>query len=291
MQQIILNILISSSLYLLVALSFSLIYYTTKFFNIALAALIVFGSYFVYLFSVQLNFPFLFAVILSVLIVIILGILNELLVFYHLRKKSVSSLKYFIASLGLYVILQNCVSLYFGDDSKVINNTEVLVGNKIFSVYITNIQLLTLFISSVLFISINLVLQKTKIGKSIRAVESNVNLCKIYGINEERIILISVCLSSFLAAIVGILSAFDTNMSPTFGFNLLLYGLVVIIIGGIGSTKGLISGSLLISSVQHFSAYYIDSKWMDLVTYIILISFLILKPLGFSGKRLRKVEI
>jgi branched-chain amino acid transport system permease protein len=63
------------------------------------------------------------------------------------------------------------------------------------------------------------------------------------------------------------------------------------IIGGVGSTRGLVAGALLVATAQHLAAYYIDTKWMDAVTYIILILFLIWKPLGFSGVRLRKVEI
>jgi branched-chain amino acid transport system permease protein len=134
-------------------------------------------------------------------------------------------------------------------------------------------------------------LQFTPVGKSIRAVSSNPQLCNIYGINSNRIILIAFGIGSALAAVAGILSAMDTNMTPTFGFNLLLYGLVAMIIGGVGSTRGLVAGALLVATAQHLAAYYIDTKWMDAVTYIILILFLIWKPLGFSGVRLRKVEI
>jgi branched-subunit amino acid ABC-type transport system permease component len=63
------------------------------------------------------------------------------------------------------------------------------------------------------------------------------------------------------------------------------------IIGGVGSTKGLIGGALLVATSQHLAAYYIDTKWMDAITYIILILFLLWRPLGFSGKRLKKVEV
>jgi branched-chain amino acid transport system permease protein len=83
----------------------------------------------------------------------------------------------------------------------------------------------------------------------------------------------------------------DTNLTPTFGFSLLLYGVVAMIVGGLGSTRGLMAGALLVATAQHLAAYYIDTKWMNGVTYIILILFLIWRPLGFSGVRLRKVEI
>jgi branched-subunit amino acid ABC-type transport system permease component len=94
-----------------------------------------------------------------------------------------------------------------------------------------------------------------------------------------------------MAGIAGILIAFDTDMTPTMGFSWLLYGVVAMIIGGVGSTWGLLGGALLLATAQHLAAYYIGSQWMDAVAYIILILFLIWKPLGFSGKRLKKVEI
>ena len=167
----------------------------------------------------------------------------------------------------------------------------VTVGNEVFGAYITNIQIITIFVAAVLFIAVNLFLQITSVGKSIRAVSSNPELCNTYGINSNKVILIAFGIGSALAAVAGILSAMDTNMTPTFGFNLLLYGVVAMIIGGVGSTRGLVAGALLVATAQHLSAYYIDTKWMDAVAYIILILFLLWKPLGFSGVRLRKVEI
>ena len=104
-------------------------------------------------------------------------------------------------------------------------------------------------------------------------------------------ILWATAISSALAAIAGILVALDVDMTPTFGFNYFLYGVVAMIIGGVGSYRGLIFGSLLLASAQHLAASYIDTKWMDAVAYMILILFLIWKPLGFSGMRLKKVDV
>ena len=289
--QIIINILISSSIYLLIANSFSVIYYPTKFFHIAHSAIITFGAYFVFLFANKFSIPFSFSVALAIASATLLGILCEILVYHQMRKRNVPALAYLIASIGLYVVLQNCISLYFGDDTKIINTGEVTVGHQIFGAYITTIQIITVFVSIALFIAVSLFLHFTATGKSIRAVASNPELCNIYGISSNKIILIAFGIGSALAATAGILSAMDTNMTPTFGFNLLLYGVVAMIIGGVDSTRGLIAGSLLVATAQHLAAYYIDTKWMDAVTYIILILFLIWKPLGFSGKRLKKVEV
>lgn len=208
-----------------------------------------------------------------------------------MRKRNAPNFSHLIASIGVYIILQNCISLYFGDDTKTINTAEVTVGNQFLGAYITTIQITTILVSIALFVAVNLFMHISRLGKSIRAVANNPELCNIYGISSNRIILIAFAIGSALAATAGILFAMDTNMTPTFGFNLFLYGIVAMIMGGVGSTKGLIASSLLVATAQHFTAYYLDTKWMDAVTYIILILFLIWKPLGFSGKRLKKVEV
>ena len=289
--QIASNIIVSVSILLLITFSFSIIYYPTKFFHIAHAAVIIAASYLAYLFAVQLSIPFLFALIAGASAATILGMFCELLVYRPMRKRNLPPLSYLIASLGLYIILQNAISLYFGDDTKVINTAEITVGHQIFGAYITTVQIVTICVSLALFIGVNLFLHFTATGKSIRAVSSNPELCSIYGISSNKVVLIAFALGSTLAAVAGILSAMDTNMTPTFGFNLLLYGVVAMIVGGVGSTRGLLAGSLLVATAQHLAAFYLDTKWMDAVTYIILILFLIWKPLGFSGKRLKKVEV
>ncbi|GAF80742.1 unnamed protein product, partial [marine sediment metagenome] len=176
-----------------------------------------------------------------------------------------------IASLGIYIIFQNLISLIFQDSSKSFTTGEVNVGYDFFGALITKAQIGTIFTSIFLVLIVSAVIKKTKIGKNIRAVSSNSDLSNILGINSNIVILWVFGLGSALASITGILVAFDTDMTPTMGFNLLLYGIVAMIIGGVGSTWGLICGSLLLAIAQHLGAYYIDSKWMDAIAYIILI--------------------
>lgn len=291
MIQIFTNIIVSASILILLSISFSILYLSVKFFNLAHCAIVTLGAYFAYLFSHHFNISLLVSIVFAILFSVIIGMLCELLVYKPMRNKNAPSFAYLVASMGIYTVLQNCISLYFGDDTKIINTTEVTTGHQIFGAYITTIQIIIIIVSITLFVLVNLFLHFTATGKSIRAVSSNPELCNIYGISSNKIILIAFGIGSALAAIAGILSAMDTNMTPTFGFNLLLYGVVAMIIGGVGSTRGLIAGSLLVATAQHLAAYYIDTKWMDAVTYVILIIFLLWKPLGFSGNRLKKVEV
>lgn len=289
--QIIINIFITVFIYLIVAISFTLIYYTTKFFHLAHAAIIVFGAYFTYLFSQQMQMALWFSIPLAIIFAIVMGLLFEIVLYKPLRKRKAIPLVFLITSLGLYIILQNIISLIWGDDTKSIRTGPVEVGNEFFGAYITDIQIITIVVSIILFAATLLFIKYTNIGKNMRAVSSNAELSNIFGINSDAVILWSFGIGSALAAIAGILVALDTDMTPTMGFNLLLYGIVAMIIGGVGSITGLIGGAFLLATAQHLGAYYIDSKWMDAIAYIILILFLIWKPLGFSGRRLKKVEI
>ena len=289
--QLLFNILITCCSYLLLSFSFLILYQTSKFFHIAHAIIITSGAYLTFLFSIQLGFSLLFAIPLAIMGAVLISVISEIGVYLPLRKRETSSWKMLIASLGLYVILQNVISLIWGNNTKSIRTWPVKVGHNIFGAYITDVQIITIVVILVLFITTILFLQYNSLGKQIRAVSSNSELSNIFGILSDRIILWSFIIGSALAAIAGILIALDTDMTPTMGFHVFLYAVVAMIVGGVGSYKGLIGGALLLATAQHLSAYYIDSKWMDATAYIILILFLIWKPLGFSGKRLKKVEI
>jgi len=290
--QIIINISITFSLYLIVALSFHLVYVTTKFFHIAHASVISFGAYFTYYFAHNCGLLFLAACVFGVTCAIFIGLFCELLIYKALRRNKASALSLLVVSLGINIVLQNTISIFFGDTTLSFEtNKAIQIGIKFFNGYVTIIQVSIIIISLILYIGTTFYLNKTLIGKSIRAVGSNSELCNIYGVNSERIIFIVFFIASALGATAGILLAEDTSMTPAFGFNFLLFGVVSMIIGGIGSNLGLIFGALFVAVIQHMAAYCFDTKWMNATAYLLLILFLIWKPFGFSGHRLRKVEI
>ena len=291
MLQLAVNGFIIGIIYLIIALSFSIIYYPTRFFHIAHAITLTSSAYFTFLFAIQLNFPTAISIPLSILCATAIGMLSEIALYKPLRKRNASPMVLMLASLGLYIVLQNLISMLWGDDTKSVRTGEVKVGNQFFGAYITDIQIITIVVCLTLFVACVLFMKYNRIGRNIRAVASNPELSNVVGIHSDRVILWAFGIGSALAAVAGILIAFDTDMRPTMGFSWLLYGVVAMIIGGVGSNWGLVVGILLLATAQHLAAYYIGSQWMDAVAYIILILFLIAKPLGFSGKRLKKIEI
>lgn len=289
--QIIVNILIQFSLLSLIGISFLFIFNTAKYYAIHHASIITLGGYFVFFYYQKIGLYLPFSIFLSIISTCLIGLLVELFIFNHLRKQHCKPFFMIIASLGIYVIMQNLISIFWGDDSKIINVGKVKVGNIFFGAHITDTQIVIIFVSIILIALSLLFLKYTNIGKKMQAVSSNDELSNIFGINSNHIILWSFAIGSSLAAIAGILIILDTDMTPSTGFKYLFYGVVAMLIGGIGNFKGLLVGVLILVTVQNIGAYYFDNRWMDAMAYIILILFLFWKPLGFSGKRIKKVEI
>ncbi len=289
--QILVNALIATSVYLLVAIGFAVIYSTCRFFHFAHGIIFTAGAYFVLFFTISLGLPLLFSIILAVVLCGFLGCLMELLLYRHLRHKDSSALIFLLASLGIYIFLQNVVSMFFGDETRSIRTGIVKEGIDVLEARITPIQIITICVSVVLVIALSIFMKRTKIGKSMRAVANDPELASISGIASGRIILWAFAIGSGLAGLAGILVALDVDMTPTMGMHALMMGVVAVIIGGVGSFPGIALAALLLATAQHLGVWFIGSQWQDAIAFIILIVFLLFKPEGFLGKRVKTATV
>ena len=289
--QIIINIIIAWSIYTLVAISFALIYQTTLFFHFAHAVIITSGAYFAFLFIQILGWSYYAAIPAAVFLSLFLGVLMEFFIYKPLRGKKASAIILLLASLGIYIVLQNLISMVFGDDTKSIRTWEVKEGLNVFGAYITPVQIIIVAGSFLLILTVAGYLSMAKTGKAMRAVANSQELSKFSGIKSDKIILISFAVGSALAGIAVILVSLDVDMTPTMGLNMLLMGIVAMIIGGVGSIRGIVLGSLLLATVQNLAVWFISSQWMDAIAFGLLLVFLLFRPQGFFGKKLKKAEV
>jgi branched-chain amino acid transport system permease protein len=272
--QLVGNILIAAASTALVAVGFAVIYSTARFFHFAHGVVFASGAYFAYLFSVILGLPLWVAGIIAVLLAGALGAVIDIGVYRQLRKRGATPMVLLLASLGLYIALQNVISMIFGDDTKSIRTGEVKEGMNILGARITPIQL-TIIITSVFLIAIlHLFTKKTKLGKLMRAVANDPNLASASGVNSNRILLWVFMIGSCLAGVAGLLVSLDIDMTPTMGMNPLMMAVVVVVIGGTSSFFGIASASFLIESIKEISALLISSQWMYAISFFILLLFM-----------------
>ena len=289
--QLLANTLLTASCVVLVGLGFSLIYRTTKFFNLAYGVLFTAWPYIVLLLNSELGLSLPIAIPLAVVAVGLIGSLLDVFVYRQLRHKGASPLILLIASLGIYVVLQNIISIIFGDESRSIRLGEVEGGINVLGARLTLIQISIICVSAAMVAGVVMVLRLTKIGLAIRAVGNSPQLAGVSGISNNRVVLWTGGIASALAGTGGILVAMDVNMTPTMGMQALMMGVVAVIVGGIGRIGGIVLGALLLATAQHCGVWTIGSQWQDAIAFVILLIFLIVRPEGFLGKKVRKATV
>jgi len=297
MSQLLTNSLIAASVYALIALSFSLIYGTTRFFHIAHGAVYVVGAYAAYAAIRLLNWAAwgvwgtLGAVVLAVAAAAVLGGLMECGIYRPLRRRGATPMVLLIASLGMYIVIQNLISAFFGDDTKTIRTWPVREGLPVFGARITPVQIVIIATTTLLFVATIRVLKRTKAGIAMRALASNPELAGVVGMNADRVILNAFLVGSALVGAAGVLISLDIDMTPTMGLNALLMGAVAAIIGGIGSIPGAAIGALILAFAQQFGVWKIPTQWQDAIAFAVLLVFLVMRPWGVFGRKGRRVRV
>jgi len=290
-QQLIVNGIIAGSIYVLIAIGFTVIYRTVKFFHFAHGVVYTTGAYLVYTFFVLLGLNSVFSFLLSVGLTALLGVGIDRFVYRPLRNRKASTLIFLIASFGVFIFLQNLLQLIFGAQILTLRTGPVVEGHHFWGAVITNTQILIIVASFILFILCWLFIQKTKFGKAIRAVSDDPLGARVVGINSERIIRGVFAIGSAIAGAAGILISLETNIEPTMGMNAILKGIVASIIGGIGSIPGALLGGLFLGLAENLGIWKIQAGWKDTIAFAILIIFLLFRSSGIMSVKTEKEQI
>ena len=128
-----------------------------------------------------------------------------------------------------------------------------------------------------------LVVERTRLGRAIRAVADDPVGAAVSGVYSEKIILSAFAIGSAVAGMAGILISLETNIEPTMGLNAILKGIIAAIIGGIGSVPGALLGGFFLGVVENLGIWKIQAGWKDCIAFAVLIIFLLLRPGGIIG--------
>jgi branched-chain amino acid transport system permease protein len=289
--QVITNALIAAAIYAAVGLSFAVIYFPARFFHFAHGATFLWGAYLYYAGRAVLALPFWVAALMAVAGSALLGIGMELCIYRPARRQGSTSTVLLLMSLGTYIVLQNLISLSFGDATRSVRGRQSVQSFVINDVHITEPQIWIVCSAVTMFAITWLMFRATRIGKSMRAVAADPELAIVRATNVDAVILTSFIFGSTLAGVAGILTSLDTDMTPTMGLNALMMGVVAVIVGGRGSIIGVVLGALLLGLAQHLGVWKIGTQWQEAIAFLILIAFLLFRPNGFFGTPLRNVKI
>ena len=286
--QFIVNGVITGMIYGVVSLGFALVYNTTRIFHIAYAAIYMVAPYFLMFLLKILGIPLIISVIIALAGTVIMGLASELLVYTPLVRRNSSSSVIMVSSIGVMIVIINVVALLAGNETKVIN-TEISNSFSIGQALITYTQLAQFAISMVLIVAFFTFLKFSRFGIQTRAYRDDDTLSAVLGLNTLRLKRILFLLSSLFAGIGSCLIAWDVGMDPYVGMPMLMNAMVALIIGGIGRFEAPVLGGILIGVLQALVVYFTSARWQDAVTFSLLIIFLLFRPQGILGEKMRRV--
>lgn len=285
----IVNGLSLGSVYAIIALGYTMVYGIAKMLNFAHGDVIMVGAYVCFCAMSYLGLPPLVGVLLAIVACTVLGIVVERLAYKPLR--NAPSLDVLITAIGVSYFLENAALLIWKSDPKTFPNIVDLPSVVLFDgqLTISAVTIVTILCCVVIAVGLTTFVNKTRMGKAMRACSEDRGAATLMGINVNLTISLTFAIGSGLAAIAGVLmcSAYPT-LVPTTGLMPGLKAFVAAVVGGIGSIPGAFIGGIVLGIIEIFAKAYIGTQLADAIVFAVLIVVLLIKPSGILGKTIRE---
>ena len=286
LQQII-NALSLGSIYALLALGYSMVYGIINLINFAHGDIYMLGAFFAYYVINAWHFNFITALLSAMIIGAVSGVVIEYFAYRPLRRSP--RIAVLITAIGVSFLLENGMSYFVGSNARSFPQVIEQVNYNIGGVQISNVQILILATALILMVSLQVIIQKTKMGRAMRAVSVDPAAAELVGVNVNHTISFTFALGSALAGAAGILIGMYYNqIDPLMGMTPGIKAFVAAVLGGIGSVPGASIGGFLIGILETFFQSIGLSAYKDSVVYLVLIVILLFLPAGIFGKNAKE---
>lgn len=284
--QLLVNGLINGSHYALLGVGFGLIFATTKIVHFAYGPIFTVSAYLTWTAAVPLGLPIAVAVLIGMAAAVLCGVASYVLLYRPFERRGAPHLTPLIASLGLFIVLENLVGILWGTGNKVVPDLQYdvfLVG----PVFFTSIHLWQVASLVVLGGGLMLFLARTSYGKAILAMTDNAEMARVIGIDTWKISIIVFAIGSALSAAPAALILMKDGATSHMGFIAVFMAFVAVIVGGIGSIRGAIAGGLALGLVESLGLWKIPTEWQNSIAFVLLFLILLVRPQGlFNASRL-----
>jgi branched-chain amino acid transport system permease protein len=292
-QQLI-NGLALGAVYALIALGYTMVYGILQLINFAHGEVYMLGAYlgiivlgaltYLGLPAYSLTLSLLITVLVSMAFCAVYGAAIERIAYRPLR--NATKLAPLISAVGMSIILQNIVMLTQGKEYKNLPPMLPSEGFTLFNANVSPVQVFILSGSILIMIALHLFVQKTRLGKAMRATSQDRVMAGLVGININQVISITFMIGSALAAVAGVMVTLYYGVVHFFmGYLAGIKAFTAAVLGGIGSIPGAMLGGFMLGLIENFCASYISSVYKDAFAFLVLIITLILRPAGLLGQR------
>ena len=286
LQQLV-NGLSLGSIYALIALGYTMVYGIIKLINFAHGDIYMLGAYCAFLITTYCGLGFIPALLISMVFCGVVGVLIERIAYKPLRHAT--RITALITAIGVSYVLEYATQYIMGSEVRTYPKLLTSASFHLGPVTITMQQVYIFVITVILMVVLQFIVQKTKMGRAMRAVSVDEDAARLMGIDVDKTISFTFLLGSALAGVAGVLvGIYYNSINPLMGMTPGLKAFISAVFGGIGSIPGAMIGGLFIGIAETMVTAYGSSLYKDAIVYIILILILILKPAGLLGKNVRE---
>jgi branched-chain amino acid transport system permease protein len=279
------NGIVAGSVYALVAAGMTMIFGVLRAINFAHGEYYMLGTFSAWWVITRLDMPYVASIVLAVAITMAIAAVIGRLVMQRLVTTPFQS--GVLATLGLSLILQNAVVLSFGGTYKIFPGGW-LEPVEFLDISLAQQRIVIVAATIAVFVALEFVVRRTRMGKCIRAVSQNTECCEVNGIDVERVVLGTFVLGTGLAALSGVLTGpINVSIYGGMGEAITLKTFAVIVMGGMGNVRGTLFAGWILGIAESFVAGYVGLQYRDAVGFVILIAMLMFRPQGFFSVQAR----
>ena len=278
------------SVYAIIALGYTMVYGIAKMLNFAHGDVIMVGGYVVFVLVSGMGLPPLLAVIVSMVVCTVLGMVIERVAYKPLRMAA-SPLAVLITAIGVSYLLQNVALLLFGANTKSFTSVVTIPAISLAEgqLMISGETIVTIAACMIIMVTLTLFIKKTKAGQAMLAVSEDKGAAQLMGINVNVTIALTFAIGSALAAVAGVLLCSTyPSLTPYTGAMPGIKAFVAAVFGGIGSIPGAMIGGILLGIIEILGKAYISSQMADAIVFAVLIVVLLVKPTGILGREIQE---
>jgi len=270
------------SMYGLIALGFHITYVVSNTVNFAQGSAMMLGAVLGYTFGVRYGWPMPLAIIASLAICALFGLVVERILVRPFVVKGSSA--WLMATVAAGIVLDNAVLFTFGKEPRGFPSALASKPIQLFGAGVYPLQLVIPLVGIGIALALHLVLRNTRRGKTLLAVVQNPDAARLMGINVHRTVAISFALSTALAGLAGILIAPLFSVSSEMGTLFGIKAFAVAILGGMGSAWGVVIAGLAYGLIEALVTSYLGSVYTQIVVFSVVIAALALMPNGLFGR-------
>jgi branched-chain amino acid transport system permease protein len=277
--QFLINGLLAGALYALLAGGLNLIFGVMRVINIAHAEFMLVGAFGAYvLFNVFGLHPLLSLLIIVPAIFVVGYYFQRVLIERVVDRPMLTSL---LATYGVSIILINVGLLIFSSDFK---SVPVLQGSFLIGdLPVSKPRAVAGLISLLLTVGVYLFLERTRLGKAVRAVSEHAQVAQICGIDVRQIRMLTFGMAAAMAGAAGVMMSIIYSFWPGSGVDFIQKAFAIIIIGGMGNFVGALYGGILLGVVESFVGGFVSTQWAEAMAYLLLVTVLLIRPTGLKG--------